>query len=780
MQEQVRFTGIIDCVRFNAKDSGWSVLSVHPLEGMMGYKTVAVAGTIFEPRQKDRIEIRGEWVTHPRFGRQIKAESISVIMPDTEEGICKLLQAKGYLKGIGKKTAERIVQAFGKDTFKILEHDPDRLLEVKGITKKKLADIKMQYAEKTHLRDILQFCAVNGIPQGQGIKIYEAYGGSAVSIISRNPYLLTETNKGVKGIGFKKADAMAMAQHLPKDSWDRLSHGIRYVLNECASKKGGTAVPREELIEASTEMLDVEKNQVVSTLGELLRENHPTIIEDVLDGEVCDWDSLMYATEKRIASKCHEIMNSVCRCKVPDKDGIDKAISEAESENGIELAPKQREALQVAISSNLSVITGGPGVGKTTIIKCLISVLEKNGNTVACAAPTGRAAKRMKEATGHDARTIHRLLEVSRNPEEEGMFKRNEKNPLDEDVFIIDESSMIDTLLMLSLLKAIPSDSMLVLVGDVDQLPSVGAGKVLEDIIMSAAVPVVRLKHIFRQAAESRIITAAHQINEGKMPDMDNDPSGDFFFIETKDNRSCAATIMNLVKYIPEKFGCDPLWDVQVLSPKKASDVGTDSLNRMLQEYYIPDTGIARKKADAQMRKKQRLTAAPGDKEALSAHIDTEVTVGKYGVFAVGDKVMQTKNNYSKGVFNGDIGQILSIDESMKDKEGFAVIAFPNESGEMEAIPYTRNELFTEVSLSYACTIHKSQGSEYPYVIIPIMPTFSIMLQRKLIYTGVTRGRKLVCLVGTKDAMAKAVKDFYKHISSIRRTKLKYWLQVGG
>lgn len=769
----VEFNGIIDSIRF-VGNGGFAVLAVRPQESKLGMALVTVAGILFEPHRNDRINVKGEWNKHPRFGMQIKADVIEVIMPDDEDGIYKLLKSKKFLPGVGAKTAKLIVDKYGKDVFRILEESPQDLLEIKGISKKKLDKIVENYSEKIEMRGILQFCAKWGIPQNQGEKIHEIYGGSAVSVLSRNPYLLTEGgSNAVKGIGFKKADSIALAQGLPTDSKDRIIHGIMYALDEQTSKKGSTAVIKEELVSATAEMLNVSADKIGEWLEYMLGEDRPWVIEDDLDGKNCIWNKYVYSKEKFVANKIFLLQDCSRSAMIPHD--IPLAIEKAETLNKIRLADSQRRALEKTLKSKVGVITGGPGVGKTTIMKCLIDILEKSGNDVVCAAPTGRAAKRMQEATKHESSTIHRMLEFGA---EDGhvKFKRNAENPLEGDVFIIDEFSMVDTFLMASLLEAIPPQGMVVFVGDVDQLPSVGAGKVLEDLIKSKAVVVSRLETIFRQAAESKIITAAHEINAGHFPAIENNPNDDFFFIEAEDNVRCASAVLKLAEYIPRKFGCDPLWDVQILSPKKGSEVGTVNLNMLLQEKHIPDTAKRRAQLKAMDKSKHRLPLTIADQEALMTPILTPMVFGADNMFAEGDKVMQTVNDYSKGVFNGDVGQIEKIYPEAKVGDTCAVIAFQNDKGGSSSIPYTKDELFKNVSLSYACTIHKSQGSEYPYVIMPIMPTFSIMLQRKLIYTGVTRGKKMVVLVGSKESLGYAVHNHFRSVVGSRKTKLKYWL----
>lgn len=786
----VQFRGRIVRVMFNNTDSGWSVLVVHPEDGSdIKTKEVTVTGVIHEPRAHDNVEVRGVWNYNTKYReQQIKADEIRVIMPETKDGIFYLLKAKNFLPHIGETTAQRIVDKFGSETFKVIEEHPERLAEIRGITMKKAKKIGEVYAEKIKMRDVLEFCAVYDIPQGQGKKIFEVYGSSAVTILKRNPYLLTESNKGVKGIGFKKADIIAKSLNLPPHAKTRITHCLVYSLGELTNKKGSTSATKQELLEETVNTLSLDASLVQPVLEEMLNDtsSKAILVKDDLNGKEAVWRKSVYEKEKYIANKIVAIDQAVPSYKIPDN--VEKAIEEAEKESGITLAPSQKKAIMNSLQHPFSVITGGPGVGKTTIIRCLINILKKNGNDISLAAPTGRASKRMSEATGMQASTIHRLLGVTgMTTDEEGKkkvggFDHDEDFPLEADVFIIDESSMIDNSLMASLLMAIPEGCMVVLVGDVDQLPSVGAGQVLEDIITSKAVTVSRLDTIFRQAATSKIITSAHEINKGKVPQASNNPDDDFFILNLSDNDSCARMILKLADYIPRRFNCDPLWDLQVLSPKKASEVGTDNLNKMLQDYYNPEVKLARIQQVALDKKRHNEPLTDEEQQSLYKTFTTPMLIGGTNILAVKDKVMQIKNDYSKGVFNGDVGQIVSMDttvEKGKDSENFAVVAFPDDSNEgMKHVIYSKEELWKSITLSYACTIHKSQGSEYPYVIIPMMPTFSIMLQRKLLYTGVTRGKKMVCLVGDETAISNAVHDHFRKIVSTRKTKLKFWLQT--
>ena len=791
------FKATVEVVRFANKDTGYHILVVQPDEGEDVIGRTIVTCIMHETRKGDKLEINGTWTYHQKYGWQVKGEFIKVILPETYTGVLDLLM-KGYLEGVGPVTAKRLVDKFGVDIFRVIEKNPMKLKDVKGITKKNLEKIIRSYKEKQYLRGILEFCAIHNIPSGQGYRIYEVYGESAVNILSRNPYLLTDSTHGIKGIGFKKADAIALSLGLPKDSDDRLLHGIEYYLRELTIKKGGCAVQREELVVTVATELSLEITLCDDFVTKMLNEKEPRkkrIVEDTIDDEKYVWTKVLYEKEKEIANKIISIKN--CKQTTTNRPkNIDSAIAEAEEANNITLADSQKEAIKNTLSSNFSVITGGPGVGKTTIIRCILYILSKYHNTVALAAPTGKASKRMQEATGKPASTIHRLLGTAKmvkdDEEEENeevgdkeeykvvrnkLFLHDETDPLTDDVFIIDESSMIDTSLMHSLLRAIPDSSMVILVGDVDQLPSVGLGKILEDIINSNTVKVSRLTTIFRQAQSSKIITSAHAVNHGKVPELDkNSPEDDFHFIERNDMNNCLEMILKLVDYIPKRYGCDPLWDVQVLSPKKASDVGTENLNMILQMYYHPDVKLFRDQERIKEKENKNEPLTPEERFYKQCEVKTPVAKRGFKIFTEGDKVMQIKNNYKKDVFNGDVGIIEKLDPEVTEGDDFALVKFPdNETNRY--VKYSKKDLFDEIVLSYACTIHKSQGSEYPYLIIPMMPTFSIMLQRKLLYTGITRGKKHVCIVGNRESLKQAVHDHYRKIVSVRKTKLKYWLK---
>jgi len=628
------------------------------------------------------------------------------------------------IKGIGPVYAKRLVKMFGKDVFDIIEETPERLREVGGIGPKRASKITAGWADQKVIREIMVFLHQHGVGTARAVRIFKTYGTDAVQVMSENPYRLA---KDIRGIGFRTADLIAEKLEIEKTAMIRVRAGISFALTE-AMGDGHCGLPRTELIGLAEKLLEVPAPLIEGALAEELAEDTVTL-DRVGDAE-CIFLTGLYMAERSIAEQIKRIGSGSLPWPVIDAD---KALPWIEQKTDLTLAASQAEAIRTALLSKIMVITGGPGVGKTTIVNSILRILSaKKVNLLLCA-PTGRAAKRMTEATQMEAKTIHRLLEF--DPKAFG-FKRDVENPLECDLLVIDESSMVDVLLMQSLLKAVPDHATLLIVGDIDQLPSVGPGQVLADIIGSGAVPVVRLTEVFRQAAQSKIITIAHAINAGRMPDLaPPDGEADFYFVPAADPEQAVSRIVELVfKRIPARFGFDPIKDIQVLCPMNRGGVGARSLNIALQAALNP----------------------AGEKR-----------VERFGwTFAPRDKVMQIENDYDKEVFNGDIGTIEDVDLD----EGEVAVNFDGRT-----VTYQFGELDTLVP-AYAATIHKSQGSEYPAVVIPVMTQHYAMLQRNLIYTGVTRGKKLVVLVGQKRAVAIAVKN----ISGRRRcSKLDEWLKPG-
>ena len=709
-QAPVSLSGQIERVTYTNPENGYTVarMKVHG-----GRQVVTVVGNLIDPIPGEVMELEGRWKVHPKFGEQFEVHTYRTTAPSTVAGIKKYL-GSGLIKGIGPVMAERIVGRFGKQTLDIIEQEPGRLAEIDGIGKKRVAMIKTAWDEQKEIRDVMLFLQSHNVSSGYATKIFKQYGNQAIEIVSRNPYQLATD---IFGIGFLTADRIAKEMGFEKDSALRIQAGILYVLNQMA-EDGHVYYPYDGLLDKCAEILEVDAYPVADAVKYLA--GGKKICVETIAGPAHDptgsdpavYLSKYYTCETGIAAMLKRLMHTP---KVIRAIDTDRALAWVQEQLSFALAEKQAEAVADAAKSKVMVITGGPGTGKTTIIRAILTIFERLKVNIKLAAPTGRAAKQMGEATGKAATTIHRMLSFNAAG---GGFQKNADNPLNCDLLIVDEASMIDTVLMYHLLKAVPAAATLILVGDVNQLPAVGAGNVLDDIIASQKVPVVRLNEIFRQARQSRIIVNAHRINSGYMPQIEESQTPtDFYFIEQEDPEAVLSLILSLAgRRIPESFGFDPISDIQVLSPMHKGIVGAANLNRELQ---------------------QRLN--PG-KEG--------VAVGN-ARFCIGDKVMQIRNNYDKSVFNGDVGRIQSI--SQEDRE--LVIDF-----EGRRLPYDFTEL-DEVVLAYAVSVHKSQGSEYPAVIVPVVTQHYILLQRNLIYTAVTRGRQLVVLVGTKKALAIGIKN---------------------
>jgi len=703
--------GQIERITYTNEENSYTVVKVK----VYGRKDlVTVIGNIVNPTPGEIISMKGEWGNHPKYGEQFKVVFCQCTTPATVYGIEKYL-GSGLVKGIGPVMAKRIVKKFKEETLNVIEKDIEQLAGIDGIGKKRIAMIKKAWDEQKEIRSIMIFLQSHGVSSGYSAKIYKQYGNESIKIVKENPYRLATD---IFGIGFVTADKIAQKLGFAKDSELRAEAGILHVLHEMTDE-GHVYYPYEPLIGKCKEILDIDREIIVKAIGTIAADKR-IVIEDLNQNisEFKENHKAVYLVgyhiaETNLSARLKTLIHTPQAIRKIDSE---KAIEWVQEKLAIILAEKQIEAVRCVTGNKVMIITGGPGTGKTTIINAIIRIFSVIKIRIMLAAPTGRAAKRMMETTGHEAKTIHRLLEYSMK---KGGFQKNADSPLDCDLLIIDEASMIDTLLMHHLLKAVPSNATFVLVGDVNQLPSVGAGNVLKDIIESKAVPAVELNEIFRQAKESSIIVNAHLINEGKIPNLrsSQDKLDDFYFIEQEDPQKVMELIITLVKErIPKRFGFNAIDDIQVLTPMHRGVVGASNLNMELQKAMNP-----------------------GDEG-----------VNRFGrLYRVNDKVMQISNNYDKEVYNGDIGRIISIDEEAQE------IAVSIDDRE---IIYEYSEL-DELVHAYAVSIHKSQGSEYPAVVIPILTQHYILLQRNLLYTGVTRGKKLVVIIGTKKAMAIAVRN---------------------
>lgn len=709
--------GLVERVTFHNSDNGFCVLRAkarghRDLVTVIGHAAMISAG--------EWITASGEWVNDHTHGQQFKARFMRTSAPTSIDGIEKYL-GSGMIRGIGPVYAKKMVQAFGEKVFDIIEAEPERLREVTGIGAFRAKRITDAWAVQKIIREIMVFLQSNGVGTARAVRIYKTYGSDAVQVMTENPYRLA---RDIRGIGFKTADAIAMKLGIEKTAMIRVRAGISYALTE-AMDDGHCGLPTGELVPLAVELLEISKELVQTALDLELSEG--TVIAASVGETPCVFLGGLYRAEQVIAERLMTLASGKLPWQFVDAD---KALPWVEQKTGLSLAESQVAAIRLALVSKVLVITGGPGVGKTTIVNSILRILSAKGVNLLLCAPTGRAAKRMTEATGFEAKTIHRLLEVDPKA---GGFKRNAENQLECDLLIIDETSMVDVMLMQALMKAAPDNAALLIVGDIDQLPSVGPGQVLADVISSGAVAVVRLTKVFRQAAQSRIITSAHKINQGSIPDLTK-PEGDsdFYFVQADDPETAVQRIIELVKTrIPQRFGLDPIRDVQVLCPMNRGGVGARSLNVELQKALNP----------------------AGERK-----------VERFGwTFSPGDKVMQIENDYDKEVYNGDVGYIDDVDPDTSELTA---------SFDGRAVVYGFGELDTLVP-AYAATIHKSQGSEYPAIVIPVLTQHYTMLQRNLLYTGVTRGKRLVVLVGQKKAVAIAVKN----VSGRRRwSKLNEWL----
>ncbi len=687
---------------FTNEENGWAAVRLKTADG----ERLTAVGALMGVQEGDTLRLTGRWKKHERFGRQLEVQSWVHVSPNTPEGLIAFL-ASGRLPGVGPVMARRMVEAFGMDVLDVLDNHPERLTSVSGIGKRTAAKITKAWKEARGIQQIMVFLLSHGIPPGVAAKAHKRYGATALAVVRENPYRLADE---VFGVGFRTADRVARSLGIPADAPERLQAGLLFTLQE-ASGEGHVYLPAPELLERAAAILETETSALPPQLEEL-ETRGKVIAEGTGEGRAVYLPRL-YAAETIVAGRLLQVTRSPAHSIT---DHPDRAVHWYEKQSGLELDPTQRHALKTALTEKVLVVTGGPGTGKTTLVRGLTSILEAKGRSVELAAPTGRAAKRLAEATGQNARTIHRLLEYT--PVDHA-FSRCEDNPIPAEHLVVDEVSMLDVELAAALFRAVPNQGRVLLVGDADQLPSVGPGSVLADLIASGTLPVVRLERIFRQAARSLIVRNAHRINRGQVPLIPKDPEGaDFFFIERDDPNALVATVGELVQHrIPRAFDLDAVNDIQVMAPMHRGDAGVATLNEHLRQLLNPPTG------------------------------GPELVQGSRN-FRGGDKIMQIRNNYDLEIFNGDLGRIATVDPEKR-----SILAVFD--GRLVEIP---PEGIEDLQLAYCSTIHKAQGSEFPAVVIVLHHSHHIMLERNLLYTAVTRGRRLVVMVGSRRALHRAVR----------------------
>lgn len=743
---------VVERITYQNPENGYSVLKCKVKDYT---ELVTVIGNMLDVNVGSVLLVHGNWKVDTKYGKQFMAETWEETLPATVYGMEKYL-GSGLIKGVGPKFAQRIVRRFGIDSFTVIEDNIELLIEVEGIGTKRIQMIAESWQKQKEIKNIMLFLQDHQVSTSYAAKIFKQYGNESITVMKENPYRLADD---IWGIGFKTADQIAMKLGFGKESYMRLRSGLMFTLSEL-SNDGHVYAERKQLIDRAKELLEASEETVISTLDDMIKKEEMILEQNIIKKDA-EGNSItpiylppFYYAEIGVASKLKKLSESPAQDKLYTRltearkktgnNELSVDVGAIEKITGMSYDDIQADAIRKAATAKVMVLTGGPGTGKTTTTHGIISAFKAYGLKILLAAPTGRAVKRMIEATGMEAKTIHRLLEF-KPPEG---YQKNEENPLEGDVLIIDECSMIDIILMNSLLKAIPATMRLIMVGDIDQLPSVGAGNVLRDIIDSSAFPVIRLTRIFRQAQTSRIIMNAHRINDGKMPDISNGKDTDFFFIQNEDAEAVSVEIVKLVKNnLPKYYHVEPS-QIQVLTPMQRGVVGATSLNLALQETLNPaeeDTFI----------KGRGKVVMPKPSLHRSGY-----------VYRASDKVMQVKNNYDKEVFNGDIGII----ESVNDSDRTLTVDFDG-----HIVEYDVTEL-DELVHAYATTIHKAQGSEYPIVVMPVLMNHYIMLQRNLIYTGITRAKKILVLVGTRKALSYAVRNV---TVSMRNTMLKERLSGG-
>ena len=710
-EDDVSLVGTLEKIVYSNPENGF-LIGTFLIENSI--RPITVKGIVFNTHEHESLRLKGFWENHKIYGRQFSIREFMPVEPTSTEGMVRYLSSEIF-KGVGEKTAKRIVNKFGKDTFKIIDNSPKLLSKVKGVGRKQQKSLLAAWDDQRGLRDVMTFLRGVGISHAYAQRIFAKNGLNSIPLIKANPYQLTD----IPGIGFITADGIARNLGFDKNSPHRAAAGLLYMLDQQA-QNGHTCFPRPPLLEKTTQELDIDSTMLESSIVQLL-EDRLLNSEKIKDASGIEQELIsrprLYLAERRIAENIYRILNSEAYTNF---EGEFSLIEEQERKVGLKLDPVQKEAVEAALQHKVLIITGGPGTGKTTIVRFMLGLMRPRIPSIGLAAPTGRAAKRITETTGAAASTIHRLLEASNMG-----FQRDRENPLDQELLILDETSMIDTTLMDHFLEAVPSASRLILGGDVDQLPSVGAGAVLLDLIESGTIPVVRLDHIFRQAADSFITVNAHKVRRGEVPDFsrliqkDNAEKEllDFYFIKESNPEKIVEKILLMsTERIPQRFELDPMLEIQVLTPMHRGVTGSLHLNRKLQEKMNP-AGIS-------LEHREQL-------------------------FRIGDKVMQQQNDYEKQVFNGDLGRIVNCDPKTKELH----VQF-----EQEIVHYKAKEL-DQLSLAYAITVHKSQGSEYAAVILPLTTHHYMMLQRNLLYTAITRGKQLVVLIGTESAIRMAVEN---------------------
>jgi exodeoxyribonuclease V alpha subunit len=711
-QELLELSGTVENIVFRNDNNGWTVFELDS-----GDELITAVGLLFQVLEGDKISVKGEWVNHPNYGRQFKVESYEKDLPASEDAMLKYLSS-GAVKGIGPATAKRIIDVFGKDTLKIIENTPEQLVKVKGISPKKAQAISEEYKQQFGVRSCMLFLQQYGVTPAEAVRIWQSFGSNAVEMVKSDPYILCKTGLS---ISFERADTIAASMGFETDNKFRVRAGLMHIMRHNLYTSGHTYIPEEKLLPTAKQMLDVSDDDVSDALKDLLDDND--LDSDEIGGRHAIFLHEAYCAETYAAGRLRLMMQMVR----PMLGDCSKRIEQAEERFGIKYAQRQKDAIEAAYTKGVMILTGGPGTGKTTTINAIIAVYEGMGLKVSLAAPTGRAAKRMTEVSGKEAKTIHRLLEVEYTEDDIPKFARNERNQLDCDALIVDEMSMVDIMLFEALLRALKLSCRLVMVGDADQLPPVGPGNALRDMIDSGAVPVVKLDEIFRQAAQSLIITNAHRIVRGEQPDLSK-RNGDFFFMPRFTQQQVKKTVTDLVKTrLPAAYGYSPLWDIQVLTPGRKGELGANDLNTVLQNALNPP----------QPDKPER----------------------QFGtrIFRQGDKVMQIKNNYDivwekdgehgTGIFNGDIGVIEMLDR----RSGMMRIRFDDRN-----VDYPP-ECMNQIELAYAATVHKSQGSEFRAVILPLFSGAPQLFYRNLLYTAVTRAKEIVIIVGREETVSQMV-----------------------